>query len=62
MRDRFLAGTLLVTRRANEEMPMVREIDAAVITETVARLAIEATHFLPEDVESYLGKLKRKIS
>ena len=30
---------------------MVREIDAAVITETVARLAIEATHFLPEDVE-----------
>src|SRR5262245_58212319 len=30
---------------------MVREIEAATITETVARLAVEATHFLPEDVE-----------
>lgn len=30
----------------------MREIEAARITETVARLAIEATHFLPEDVES----------
>ena len=30
---------------------MVREVDAATITETIARLAIEATHFLPEDVE-----------
>ncbi|GAB4330443.1 MAG: fumarate hydratase [Dehalococcoidia bacterium] len=30
----------------------MREIDAAQITETVANLAIEATHFLPEDVEA----------
>jgi fumarate hydratase subunit alpha len=30
---------------------MVREVEAATITETIARLAIEATHFLPEDVE-----------
>ncbi len=30
---------------------MVREIQAETITETVARLAVEATHFLPEDVE-----------
>lgn len=30
----------------------MREIDAAQITETVAKLAIEATHFLPEDVEN----------
>ena len=29
----------------------MREIEAAAITETVARLAVEATHFLPEDVE-----------
>lgn len=29
----------------------VREIQAATITETIARLAIEATHFLPGDVE-----------
>jgi len=29
----------------------VREVQASQITETVARLAIEATHFLPEDVE-----------
>src|SRR5690348_11761161 len=29
----------------------VREIQASQVTETVARLAIEATHFLPEDVE-----------
>ncbi len=29
----------------------MREIDAATITETVARMAVEATHFLPEDVE-----------
>ena len=29
----------------------MREIQASVITETIARLAIEATHFLPEDVE-----------
>jgi fumarate hydratase subunit alpha len=30
---------------------MVREIAAETIIETVARLAVEATHFLPEDVE-----------
>ncbi len=29
----------------------MREIPAELITETVARLAIEATHYLPEDVE-----------
>ncbi len=29
----------------------MREVPAELITETVARLAIEATHFLPEDVE-----------
>ena len=29
----------------------MREIEATAITETVARLAVEATHFLPEDVE-----------
>jgi fumarate hydratase subunit alpha len=29
----------------------VREIDAATITDAVARMAIEAAHFLPEDVE-----------
>jgi fumarate hydratase subunit alpha len=29
----------------------MREIDAATITETVARLAVESTHYLPEDVE-----------
>jgi fumarate hydratase subunit alpha len=29
----------------------MREVPADLITETVARLAIEATHFLPEDVE-----------
>ena len=29
----------------------MREIPAATITETIARLAIEAAHFLPEDVE-----------
>ena len=30
----------------------MREIAASQVTETVARLAIEATHFLPDDVES----------
>jgi fumarate hydratase subunit alpha len=30
----------------------MREIAAETITETVARLAVEATHFLPEDVEN----------
>ncbi|GIW12630.1 MAG: fumarate hydratase [Tepidiforma sp.] len=29
----------------------MREVPAELITDTVARLAIEATHFLPEDVE-----------
>jgi fumarate hydratase subunit alpha len=29
----------------------MREIDAQTITDTVARLAVEATHQLPEDVE-----------
>jgi fumarate hydratase subunit alpha len=36
----------------------VREIDAAIITETVARLAIEAAHFLPEDVEGAIRDSK----
>ena len=29
----------------------MREIQSSIITETIARLAIEAAHFLPEDVE-----------
>ena len=29
----------------------IREIDASAITDAVAKLAIEATHFLPADVE-----------
>lgn len=29
----------------------VRELEASAITEAIARLAIEATHFLPQDVE-----------
>jgi fumarate hydratase subunit alpha len=38
---------------------MVREIDAATITETVARLAVEATHFLPEDVEGAIRDARK---
>ena len=37
---------------------MVREIDAALITETVARLAVEATHYLPEDVEGAIREAR----
>lgn len=37
---------------------MVRELDAAVITEAVAKLAVEATHFLPEDVEGAIRDAK----
>jgi fumarate hydratase subunit alpha len=33
----------------------MREISASQITEAVARLAVEATHFLPEDVESAIS-------
>lgn len=36
----------------------VREIEAATITETVARLAVEATHYLPEDVEGAIRSAK----
>jgi fumarate hydratase subunit alpha len=37
----------------------MREINADQITETVARLAIEATHFLPEDVESAIRQARQ---
>ncbi len=37
----------------------MREIQALQITETVARLAIEATHFLPEDVEGAIRTAKQ---
>ena len=36
----------------------MREIDAATITDTVARLAVEATHFLPADVEGAIRQAK----
>ncbi len=36
----------------------MRELDAATITETVARLAVEATHFLPADVEGAIRQAK----
>lgn len=38
----------------------MREIPAELITETVARLAIEATHFLPEDVESAIRSARER--
>lgn len=38
----------------------MREIPAEQITETVARLAIEATHFLPEDVESAIRTARER--
>ncbi len=37
----------------------MREITADQITETVARLAVEATHFLPEDVEGAIRGAKQ---
>ena len=37
----------------------MREITADQITETVARLAVEATHFLPEDVEGAIRTAKQ---
>jgi fumarate hydratase subunit alpha len=37
----------------------MREITADQITETVARLAVEATHFLPEDVEGAIRNAKQ---
>lgn len=37
----------------------MREIDAAQITETVARMAVEATHFLPEDVEGAIRSARQ---
>lgn len=37
----------------------MREITADQITETVARLAVEATHFLPEDVEGAIRSAKQ---
>ncbi len=37
----------------------MREVPAELITETVARLAIEATHFLPEDVEDAIRAARR---
>ena len=36
----------------------MREIDAKLITETVAALAVEANCFLPSDIESRIGCLK----
>ncbi|MCC7087664.1 MAG: fumarate hydratase [Chloroflexi bacterium] len=38
----------------------MREINADQITETVARLAVEATHFLPEDVEGAIREARQK--
>ena len=37
----------------------MREINADQITETVARLAVEATHFLPEDVEGAIRQARQ---
>lgn len=37
----------------------MREITADQITETVARLAIEATHYLPEDVEEAIRRARQ---
>lgn len=37
----------------------MRDLPAAQITETVARLAIEATHYLPEDVEGAIRAAKQ---
>jgi fumarate hydratase subunit alpha len=37
----------------------MREIQASTITETVARLAVEATHFLPSDVEDAIRAAKQ---
>jgi len=37
----------------------MREITADQITETVARLAIEATHYLPEDVEGAIRRARQ---
>lgn len=37
----------------------MREIDAAKITEAVARMAVEATHFLPEDVEGAIRSARQ---
>lgn len=37
----------------------MRDLPAAQITETVARLAIEATHYLPEDVEGAIRGAKQ---
>jgi fumarate hydratase subunit alpha len=37
----------------------VREISAAAVTNAVAKLAIEATHFLPEDVEGAIRDAKQ---
>ncbi|HML98967.1 MAG TPA: fumarate hydratase [Tepidiformaceae bacterium] len=37
----------------------MREITADEITETVARLAIEATHYLPDDVEGAIRKARQ---
>ena len=36
----------------------MREIEAAAITEAVAKLAVEATHFLPEDVEGAIREAR----
>ena len=38
----------------------MREINAALITETVARLCIEANRFLPEDVACALHKAEQE--
>ncbi len=36
----------------------IREVEAGAITEAIARLAVEATHFLPEDVEGAIRAAK----
>ena len=36
----------------------MREIAASDITDAIARLAVEATHFLPEDVEGAIRSAK----
>jgi fumarate hydratase subunit alpha len=40
-------------------MGLVREIEASEITEAVARLAVEATHFLPDDVKNAIRDAKQ---
>ena len=51
----FIPSTSSVSRVPRmPERDVMREIAAAAITETVARLCVEAAHLLPEDVEAAL--------